>query len=235
MSTPATIQRVAGEVQAEFECSQRRCCLALGFARSSVLYRSRRQEQLGLVERLKALAAVRPRFGYRRLHRMVGREGFAVNHKRVHRLYRAEGLALRRSKRKRATSAPRVVVPPATRPNDKWSMDFVSDATADGRRFRIFNVVDEYTQEALAMVVATSISGARVARELQRVAESRGYPATIVSDNGTEFVGKAMDAWAYKAKVKLHFIKPGTPTENAYVESFNGHFHAACLNMHWFA
>ena len=166
---------------------------------------------------------------------MLGREGLAVNHKLVHRLYRSEGLALRRKKRKRAASAPRVVAPPATRPNEKWSMDFVSDATADGRRFRIFTVVDEYTREALAMVVATSISGARVARELQRVAEFRGYPATIVSDNGPEFIGKAMDAWAYKAKVKLHFIKPGTPTENAYVESFNGHFRGECLNMHWFA
>jgi len=234
MSTPATRRRVAGEIQAEFECSQRRCCRALGFARSSVLYRSRRQEQPGLVERLKALAAERPRFGYRRLHRMLGREGFAVNHKRVHRLYRAEGLALRRKQRKRIASVPRLVRVAPTRPNERWSMDFVSDATVNGRRFRVFNVVDEFTREALATVVATSISGARVARELDLLATHRGKPATIVSDNGPEFISKAMDAWAYAAGVKLHFIRPGKPVENAYVESCNGRFRDECLNMHWF-
>ena len=126
MSTPATRRRVAGEIQAEFECSQRRSCRALGFARSSVLYRSRRQEEPELVERLKALAAERPRFGYRRLHRLLGREGFAVNHKRVHRLYRAEGLALRRKRRKRIASAPRLVRVSPTRPNERWSMDAAS-------------------------------------------------------------------------------------------------------------
>jgi len=234
MGTPATRRRVAGEVQAEFECSQRRCCRALGFARSSVLYRSRRQEEPELVERLKALAADRPRFGYRRLHRLLGREGFVVNHKRVHRLYRAEGLALRRKRRKRIASAPRLERISPTRPNERWSMDFVSDATVHGRRFRVFNVVDEFTREALATVVATSISGARVARELDLLATHRGKPTTIVSDNGPEFISKAMDAWAYSAGVKLHFIRPGKPVENAYVESFNGRFRDECLNMHWF-
>ena len=165
---------------------------------------------------------------------MLGREGFAVNHKRVHRLYRAEGLALRRKQRKRIASAPRLVRVAPTRPNERWSMDFVSDATVSGRRFRVFNVVDEFTREALATVVATSISGARVARELDLLATHRGKPATIVSDNGPEFISKAMDACAYGAGVKLHFIRPGRPVENAYVESFNGHFRDECLNMHWF-
>jgi putative transposase len=201
----------------------------LGFARSSVLYRSRRIEQPKLVERLKALAAERPRFGYRRLHLMLGREGFVVNHKRVHRLYRVEGLALRRKRRKRLTSAPRLVRVAPTRPNERWSMDFVSDATVNGRRFRVLNVVDEFTREALVTVVATSISGARVARELDMLASIRGKPETIVSDNGPEFISKAMDAWAYSAGVKLHFIRPGKPIENAYVESFNGHFRDECL------
>jgi len=229
MTTPAAKRHVAGEVHVAFETSLRRCCRALGFARSSVLYRSRRIEQPKLVERLKALAAERPRFGYRRLHLMLGREGFVVNHKRVHRLYRVEGLALRRKRRKRLTSAPRLVRVAPTRPNERWSMDFVSDATVNGRRFRVLNVVDEFTREALVTVVATSISGARVARELDMLASIRGKPETIVSDNGPEFISKAMDAWAYSVGVKLHFIRPGKPIENAYVESFNGHFRDECL------
>ncbi len=165
---------------------------------------------------------------------MLGREGFAVNHKRVHRLYRTEGLALRRKRRKRVASTPRLVRVAPTRPNERWSMDFVSDATINGRRFRVFNVVDEFTRESLSSVVATSIGGVRVARELDMLATIRGKPDTIVSDNGPEFVCKAMDAWAYSAGVKLHFIRPGKPVENAYVESFNGHFRDECLNMHWF-
>ncbi len=121
-----------------------------------------------------------------------------------------------------------------TRPNERWSTGFVSDTTVNGRSFRVFNVVDEFTREALAAVVATSISGARVVRELDLLATHRGKPATMVSDNGPEFISKAMDAWAYGAGVKLHSIRPGKPVENAYVESFNGHFRDECLNIHWF-
>jgi putative transposase len=157
-----------------------------------------------------------------------------VNHKRVYRLYKQEKLSVRRRERKRMTSAARTMLPAATRPNERWAMDFVSDVTAQGRRFRILTVVDEFTRECLALVVDTSIGGAGVARELDAVAAVRGLPTTTLSDNGPEFTGKALDAWAYQRRVKLQFIRPGKPVENGYVESFNGKLRNECLNQHWF-
>jgi putative transposase len=234
MVKPTAYRQAVGLVMAELDLSLRRACRALGFARSSWHYKSRRPSQAELVNKLRSLASKRPRWGYRMLHLMLRRAGEKINHKRVYRLYRQEGLSVRRRERKRMTSVARTLLPAPTRLNERWSMDFVSDVTAQGRRFRILVVLDEFTRECLTLVVDTSIGGARVARELDAVAAVRGLPAMTLSDNGPEFAGKALDTWAYQRGVKLQFIRPGKPVENAYVESFNGKLRNECLNQHWF-
>ena len=234
MVKPTAYRQAVGLVMAELNLSLRRACRALGFARSSWHYKSRRPSQAELVKKLRTLASKRPRWGYRMLHVLLRRTGEKVNHKRVYRLYRQEKLGVRRRERKRMTSVARTLLPAATMPNERWAMDFVSDVTAQGRRFRILTVVDEFTRECLALVADTSIGGARVARELDAIAAVRGLPATTLSDNGPEFTGKALDAWAYQRGVKLQFIRPGKPVENGYVESFNGKLRNECLNQHWF-
>jgi putative transposase len=180
------------------------------------------------------LAHRRPRFGYRRLGVLLRRDGFVINHKRVHRLYREEGLALRRRRRKRAASAVRVRPSLASQPGQQWSMDFMRDTLASGRSFRTLNVVDEFTRECLAIEVDTSLPGARVTRVLDQLHEQRGLPELLIMDNGPEFTGKALDSWAYHHGVRLHFIDPGKPIQNAYVESFNGKFRDECLDQPWF-
>jgi len=187
-----------------------------------------------IAERLLALAALRPRFGYRRLGVLLRREGHVVNHKRVYRLYRAAGLALRRKRRKRVASAARVVPPPPMRANQGWAMDFVHDTLASGRRIRMLTLVDVFTRESPTIVVDTSLSGRRVVRELERICEQRGVPSQITVDNGPEFAGKVLDAWAYGRGVQLQFIEPGKPMQNGYIESFNGRLRDECLNQHWF-
>jgi len=157
-----------------------------------------------------------------------------VNHEKVFRLYRAEGLAVRRKKRKRMAAAVRTLLPSPNQPNQRWSMDFMEDSMATGRRFRTLNVVDDFTRECLAIEVDTSLSGLRVGRVLQRLIDLRGLPELIVSDNGSEFTSKALDSWAYQRDVGLHFIRPGKPVENAYIESFNGKLRDECLNENWF-
>ena len=234
MVKPAAYRRAVGFVQEEFGLSQRRACSALGFARSSCTYRGRQAESSELVERLKALAARNARHGYRMLHLILRREGFKVNHKRIYRLYRAEGLAVRHKHRKRIAAALRAPLAKPTRPDERWAMDFVQDVTWGGRRFKIFVVIDVFTRECLALVADTSIGGSRVARVLDELVATRSNPGVIMVDNGPEFSGKAMDAWAYQHGVKLHFIRPGKPIENAFVESFNGKLRGECLNQHWF-
>ncbi|MEY4094785.1 MAG: hypothetical protein RLZZ53_1984, partial [Acidobacteriota bacterium] len=184
--------------------------------------------------RLQAHAAARLRFGYRRLHILLDREGVAVNHKRVYRVYRAAGLQVRRRRRKRLTRADRLPLPAATQRLDRWSIDFMHDTLADGRTFRVLNIVDDCTRECLAIEVDRSLPGARVVRVLERLVAAMGVPKRIVLDNGPEFAGRALDAWAYQRGVALCFIRPGKPIENAYVESFNGKFRDECLNEHWF-
>jgi putative transposase len=234
MVKPAAYRQAVGFLRSEFEFSERRACKVLGHARSSTRYVPRRTMVQDLLDELRQQAIERPRFGYRRLHVLLRRRGWRVNHKRVYRLYRAEGLAVRRKKRKRQAAGLRVVLPPPTRPNERWSMDFVHDTLANGRTFRTLNVVDDLTREALAIEVDTSLGGQRVVRVLERLVALRGVPQVIVCDNGPEFVGRAVDGFAYKAGVKLHFIRPGKPVENAYAESFNGKFRDECLNEHWF-
>jgi len=235
MVKPAPLRRAVSYLVKKYQMSERRACRALGFARSSFQYRSRRCEPPELVAKLHDLAAKRPRFGYRRLCVLLRREGHRVNHKRVYRLYRAAGLAVRKRKRKRVAASLRRPHVLPTRPNERWSMDFVSDAFDGGRVFRVLNVVDDFSRECLATEVDTSLPGLRVARVLDRIAEERGsYPRSIVTDNGPEFTGRELDAWAYRRGVEIQFIRPGKPVENAFVESFNGRFRDECLNQNWF-
>jgi putative transposase len=201
--------------------------------RSVFRYESRRDDS-ALRQRLKALATEYPRYGYTLLHGMLFAEKLVVNPKRTYRIYREEKLQVRTKRRKRLAKRPRMEMAVPDAPNQRWSMDFVSDQLATGRRFRILNVVDDYTRECVAQVVDFSISGERVARVLDELTGTRGLPAQIVSDNGPEFTSKAMFLWAQRTGVKLHFIQPGKPTQNAFVESYNGKFRDACLNEHWF-
>ncbi|MBO3034991.1 IS3 family transposase, partial [Burkholderia pseudomallei] len=162
------------------------------------------------------------------------RDGCFANHKRIWRLYSKAGLSVRKRRRKRIAAVERTPLPLPTGPNQSGSMDFVSDGLAYGRRFRCLNVVDDYTRECLAIEVDTSLPGLRVQQVLERLKEMRGLPASITVDNGPEFAGRVLDAWAYEAGVTLSFIRPGKPVENAYIESFNGRFRDECLNEHWF-
>jgi putative transposase len=232
--TPTAQRQVVGGIREQFAMSERRACRVIGVKRSSCRYRGRGAVADGVRERLCTLAQERPRFGYRRLHVLLRREGYTVNHKRVWRLYHGEGLMVRRKRRKRVAQARRVFLPAVQRVNERWSMDFMGDSLADGRTFRTLNIVDDFSREAPIIVVDLSLPGRRVVRELDALGRQRGLPQTIVMDNGPEFAGKALDEWAYRRGVKLHFIRPGKPVENGYVESFNGKFRDECLNEHWF-
>ena len=197
-------------------------------------YQSIRDHQDALRQRLRELAAVRVRFGYRRLTVLLKREGWRVNAKRIYRLYGDEGLAVRTKPRKKLASRARVPLPAPTRPNERWSMDFVSARTADGRWFRTLTVLDLFTRESLALVADRSLTGVKVAAALTPIVGHRGAPVAITVDNGGEFVSRAMDAWAYAHDVRLEFIRPGKPVENAFIESFNGRLRDECLNAHVF-
>jgi putative transposase len=228
--TPAARREVAAHLCTAYEVSQRRACEAMSIDRSSVRYRSRRPEDAGLRKRLKELAAERRRFGYRRLHILLRREGVAVNHKKLRRLYREEKLQVRRrTGRKRALGMRAPMAVPQV-PNQRWSLDFVSDQFGSGRRFRILTVVDDFTRECLALVADTSLCGTRVARELDLIIAVRGRPATIVSDNGTELTSRAILSWSQERQVEWHYIAPGKPTQNAFIESFNGKLRDETLN-----
>lgn len=234
MVKPAARRRAVGFLQSELGFSERRACRALGLQRSSHRYVAKRDDRVGLRLDLRRLAAARPRYGYRRLHVLLGREGIQANHKLVHRLYREEGLALRRKQRRKRVAQERVPRPKVEAPNESWSMDFVSDMLVDGRRLRVLAVVDNCTREALVLEVDFSMGGEYVARNLDRVISERGPPARIICDNGPEFASRALDLWAYERGVKLAFIRPGKPVENAFVESFNGSFRDECLNQNLF-
>ena len=227
-------QRIAVRaIQAKFRLSERRACGLVGLGRSTCRYETRRAEWPALRERLHALAAERRRFGYRRLYILLRREGYRVNLKRVYRLYRDDGLAVRRRRRRRRVARGTPLAGP-TRINERWSLDFLLDTLEDGRRVRLLAVVDDFTRTCLAIEVDTSIGGRRVVEVLQRLVETPARPTVLITDNGPEFVGRALDAWAYAQGIRLHFIEPGKPNQNAYVESFNGRFRDECLNEHWF-
>jgi putative transposase len=213
--------------------SQRRACDALGVARSTVRYTNCRGDD-PIREPLRALAAGRPRWGYRRLHILLQRAGWHCNHKRVYRVYREEQLAVRRRKRRKLVAGARIVLAVPTQPNEPWSMDFMGDTFASGRTFRTLNIVDDASPECLAIEVDHGLSGLRVTRVLDRLAASRPLPRRIVVDDGPEFTSTALDAWAHRRGVELHFIRPGKPVDNAFIESFNGRLRDECLNENWF-
>lgn len=213
--------------------SQVRACRLVGLNRSSMNYRPRRPDDWLLRQRLRELAAERRRFGYRRLGWLLEREGQVMNHKKLYRIYREERLMVRRRRgRKRAlgTRAP-MTLPSAI--NQRWSLDFVADTLSDGRRFRILCVVDDFSRECLATVVDTSLGGVRVVRELERLTAERTLPRMVVSDNGTELTSCAVLRWA-TGRLEWHYIEPGKPVQNAFVESFNSKLRDECLNEHVF-
>jgi len=215
--------------------SERRACALVGISRSVLHYVSREAEHTSqLRARLIELAAERRRFGYRRLHILVQREGIEANHKKVYRLYRQAGLAVRRRKRRERVSVEREPLRLPSAPNVVWSMDFVSDALADGKRIKILTIVDDFTKESVDLVADFGISGVYVSKVLERAAQFRGLPSAIRTDQGPEFTGKALDQWANAKGVALKLIEPGKPTQNAFIESFNGRFRDECLNDHWF-
>ena len=222
-------------VEVKYEMSERHACRLLGMGRSTYRYRARKAERDSpLRARLKELAGQRMRFGYRRLTALLVREGRVVNHKRVYRLYREEGLAMRIRQRRRIRWTGTITSPVATKPNQRWSMDFVSDCVSTGRVIRMLTVVDDCTRECPAIEVDSSLGGLRVRRVLDRIATERGLPDAIVLDNGPEFRGRALAAWSAERGVRLEFIQPGKPTQNAYAESFNGRLRDECLNANWF-
>jgi putative transposase len=235
MVTPAVKRQAVAHLCVAYEVSQRRASRTIGADRTSIRYRSIRPDDATLRSRLRELAAQRRRFGYRRLLILLRREGISVNHKKLRRLYREERLQVRkRGGRKRAlgTRAP-MTIPKG--PNQRWSLDFLSDQLSDSRRFRILAVVDDFTRECLALVADTSISGQRTARELDAIIERRGKPLSVVSDNGTELTSMAILNWCQETGVEWHYIAPGKPTQNAFIESFNGRLRDELLNETLFA
>jgi putative transposase len=231
---PAGKRAVVSHLVKAHGLSERRACRLADLNLSTWQYRACRQARSTLRERLKELAGQRRRFGYRRLHALLRREGWRINHKAVHRIYVEEGLQVRQRKRKRLARAERrpMLVPQA--PNQRWSIDFQHDLLATGQRVRTLNIVDDFSRECPAIEVDTSLPGARVVRVLERLADTRGLPHEIILDNGPEMIGKTLDQWAWRNSVRLHFIDPGKPTQNAFIESFNGRFRDECLNQHWF-
>lgn len=217
-----------------FRIPQRRACRLIGIQRSSYYYRSRSDPQTELRVRLKDLAGARVRYGYRRLHVLLKREGWQINHKRVYRLYKLEGLSLRLKTKKKRTSEARVPLLAATAPNECWSMDFVADRLSDGRSMRMLTLVDNFSRISPAIEVDFSLTGKRVVEVLHRLKSISGLPKVIKVDNGSEFISKAMDEWAHRNNVKLEFSRPGKPTDNAFIESFNGRLRQECLNQNWF-
>ena len=233
MVAPAAKRKAVAHLVQAHGVSERRACSLVGADRTMIRYRRRRPDDADLRERLRDLADARRRFGYRRLHVLLRQEGWTVNRKKTQRLYREEGLSVRRRRgRKRAKRATgtRAPILTAATPNARWSVDFVHDQLVTGCRLRILNVVDDVTKECLAAIVETSISGKRVARELNTLVAMRGKPELIVSDHGTEFTSNAMLAWTEAAGVAWHFIAPGKPMQNGICEAFNGRMRDELLN-----
>ncbi|WP_247355322.1 IS3 family transposase, partial [Bradyrhizobium sp. 160] len=230
MVGPAAKRAAVAHLEAKMGLSERRACSIVGADRKMIRYRSCRPPDTELRARLRELANQRRRFGYRRLFVLLRREGEPSGINRIHRLYREEGLTVRKRRARRKATGTRAPVLVEAKPNARWSLDFVYDQFANGRRFRVLNIVDDVTKECLGAIPDTSISGRRVARELTMIVERRGKPGSIISDNGTEFTCNAMLAWCKDTGIDWHFIAPGKPIQNAFVESFNGRMRDELLN-----
>ncbi len=233
MVTPAARRQAVCLVRTTFEVSERRACDALAIERRRLNYRSRKQDD-ALRARLRAIAGERRRFGYRRLAIFLRREGFACNLKKVHRLYREEQLQVKRRKGRKRAIGTRQPLPKPDMINQVWSLDFMSDALSDGRKFRLLGVMDQCSREGLTLTVDTSLPGARVVRELDQLIKTRGKPHCIISDNGTELTSRVVLQWAQANNIDWHYITPGKPSENGYTESMNGKIRDEFLNEHWF-
>ena len=231
---PADRKRIVGHLRDHHGLSARRACGLARISRKALRYRSQRQARdAALVSRLKTLGEQYPRYGYLLLHGMLRAEELVTNRKRTYRLYTELGMQVR-TKRRKKLRRPRLPMAVPTRSNERWSADFVHDQLADGRRLRILNIVDDYSRVCVGQLVDTSISGMRMARFLSELEATRGLPRTLVLDNGPEMTSKALFFWSQESNVRLHFIQPGKPTQNAFVESFNGRFRDGCLNQQWF-
>lgn len=233
MVKPVDRKPVTSYLIEAFGLSERQACRLSGVSRTGFRYNAKGYDDQALRKRLKELAAQYSRYGYLLLHGLLKSEGMAVNKKRTYRIYTEEGLQVRTKKRKKLTR-PMLVMDLPERVNERWSMDFVADQLSNGRRFRVLNIVDDFSREMVGQLTEFSISGARVSRFLTQLIDTRGKPDVITCDNGTEFTSKAMFFWSKETGVKLNFIQPGKPTQNAYVESLNGKFRDSCLNLHWF-
>jgi putative transposase len=225
---------MARSVQNGYGISERRSCRLLELGRSTLRYEAHGRDDRALRMRIQELARTYVRYGYKRIHILLRREGWEVNHKRVHRIYREEELSLRVKRKKKRPSHGRAPLPAPSKPNERWTMDFIADRFEDGRRFRALTVLDLYTREALAIVPGMSLTGEKVVTCLERVRRMRGVPKSIRVDNGSEFYSKAMDAWAYRHAIQLEFIRPGRPMDNGHIESFNGKLRDECLNVNLF-
>jgi len=230
MVTPAARREAAAHLHQVYGVSQRRACQAIGADRSSVRYRCRRPDDVAIRIRLRELAALRRRFGYRRLHILLRREGLTPNHKKLRRIYAEERLQVRRRGGRKRALGTRAPLTLPLGPNQRWSMDFLHDQLSDGRRFRILAIVDDFTRECLALVADTSLSGQRVGRVLDAIIAERGRPAACVSDNGTELTSMAILRWSQDSGIEWHYIAPGKPQQNAFIESFNGRLRDELLN-----
>lgn len=230
MVGPAAKRDAVAHLQGVLEMSERRACSLVAADRTMVRYRSRRPSDGALRARLRELANQRRRFGYRRLFVLLRREGEPSGINRIYRLYREEGLTVRKRRARRKAVATRTPLLIAAKANARWSLDFVHDQFALGRRLRILNIVDDVTRECLAAIPDTSISGRRVARELTAIMERRGKPEMIVSDHGTEFTSNAILSWSEEHRIAWHYIAPGKPMQNGYIESFNGRMRDELLN-----
>lgn len=227
-------RKAVGFLMTEFGLSERRSCRIVGLARSVKQYRPVERDDAAVLERMRVLASENRRYGYLRLHAMLRREGLVTNRKRTWRLYTAEGLQVRTKKRRKLPRRDRIAPQVPERPMQRWSLDFVSDQLADYRRFRVLNIVDDHSRFCPGQIVDLSISGARLARHLDDLGEVHGLPEEIVLDNGPEGTSRAMFEWSERTGVRLRFIEPGKPVQNAFVESLNGKLRDECLNMHWF-
>ncbi|MEO1308298.1 MAG: IS3 family transposase [Pseudomonadota bacterium] len=232
--TPMAKRKAVGFLISEMGLSERRACRIVGLSRSVQQYRPLPKDDDAAIKRMKELASENRRYGYLRLHAMLRREGLVVNHKRTYRLYTEQGLQVRTKKRRKLPRRDRVAPQVPERPMQRWSLDFVSDQLADCRRFRVLNIVDDHSRFCPGQIIDVSIPGARLARFLDDLAQRVGLPEEIILDNGPEGTSKAMFDWSERTGVRLRFIEPGKPVQNAFVESFNGKFRDECLNLNWF-
>jgi len=232
---PGRKRKLVDVVRSEWRISIRRACRALEVDRSTYHYKSRRSGQAAIEQRIREICHVRVRYGYRRVHILLRREGWVINQKKTRRIYRELGLQLRNKTPKRRVKAKlRDDRRPATRSNETWAMDFVHDQLATGHKLRVLTIVDIFSRFSPALEPRLTFRGTDVVATLDRVCNEVGFPATIRVDQGSEFVSRDLDLWAYQRGVTLDFSRPGKPTDNAYIEAFNGRFRAECLNAHWF-